>query len=140
LSPAIRGHGKTQLWTQIWFNVVRAYCIPIAVASFETRAKPHIQRYLRTLLTGKLEKNMDEEEKRKADAFIEDRYLFMVHPDGRPSLKWFLDMAEVAVVRHGARIIQVDPWNRLEAARAGTRAKPNTSACACGKSIRSPTT
>jgi len=111
------GHGKTQLWTQIWFNIVRAYCIPIAVASFETRAKPHIQRYLRTLLTGKLEKNLDEQEKRKADAFIEDRYLFMVHPEGRPSLKWFLDMAEVAVVRHGARIIQVDPWNRLEAAR-----------------------
>lgn len=111
------GHGKTQLWTQIWFNIVRAYCIPIAVASFETRAKPHIQRYLRTLLTGKLVKNCDEEELKKADAFIEDRYLFMVHPDGRPSLKWFLDMAEVAVVRHGARIIQVDPWNRLEAAR-----------------------
>ena len=111
------GHGKTQLWTQIWFNVVRAYCIPIAVASFETRAKPHIQRYLRTLLTGKLEKNMDEMEKHKADKFIEDRYLFMVHPEGRPSLKWFLDMAEVAVIRHGARIIQVDPWNRLEAAR-----------------------
>jgi twinkle protein len=111
------GHGKTQLWTQIWFNIVRSYCLPIAVASFETRAKPHLQRYLRTLLTGKLEKNMDEEEKHKADAFIEDRYLFMVHPDGRPSLKWFLDMAEVAVVRHGARIIQVDPWNRLEASR-----------------------
>lgn len=111
------GHGKTQLWTQIWFNIVRSYCLPIAVASFETRAKPHIQRYLRTLLTGKLEKHLDEEEKRKADKFIEDRYLFMVHPQGRPSLKWFLDMAEVAVVRHGARIIQVDPWNRLEAAR-----------------------
>lgn len=111
------GHGKTQLWTQIWFNVVRAYCLPIAVASFETRAKPHIQRYVRTLLTGKLEKNLDGEEKAKADAFIEDRYLFMVHPEGRPSLKWFLDMAEVAVIRHGARIIQVDPWNRLEAAR-----------------------
>lgn len=111
------GHGKTQLWTQIWFNVVRAYCIPMAVASFETRAKPHIQRYLRTLLIEKLEKNMDESEKRKADMFIEDRYLFMVHPEGRPSLKWFLDMAEVAVVRHGARIIQVDPWNRLEGSR-----------------------
>jgi twinkle protein len=111
------GHGKTQLWTQIWFNIVRSYCLPIAVASFETRAKPHLQRYIRTLLSGKLEKDMDEEEKRKADAFIEDRYLFMVHPEGRPSLKWFLDMAEVAVVRHGARIIQVDPWNRLEASR-----------------------
>lgn len=111
------GHGKTQLWTQIWFNITRTYCIPVAIASFETRAKPHIQRYLRTLLVGKLEKDMDDDEKRKADAFIEDRYLFMVHPDGRPTLKWFLDMAEVAVIRHGARIIQVDPWNRLEAAR-----------------------
>ena len=39
----------------VWFNVVRAYCVPIAVASFETRAKPHIRRYLRTLLIGKLE-------------------------------------------------------------------------------------
>jgi len=111
------GHGKTQLWTQIWFNVVRAYCIPAAIASFETRPKPHMQRYLRTLLIGKQVKNCNEEELAKADKWIEDRYLFMVHPDGRPTLKWFLDMAEVAVIRHGARIIQVDPWNRLEASR-----------------------
>lgn len=111
------GHGKTQLFTQIWFNIVRTYCVPMAVASFETRAKPHIRRYLRTLLTGKLEKDCDELERAKADKWIEDRYLFMVHPDGRPTLKWFLDMAEVAVVRYGARIIQLDPWNRLEASR-----------------------
>jgi twinkle protein len=111
------GHGKTQLWTQIWFNIVRAYCVPIAIASFETRAKPHVRRYLRTLLIGKLEKDCDEGELARADKWIEERYLFMVHPEGRPSLKWFLDLAEVAVIRHGARIIQVDPWNRLEAAR-----------------------
>jgi len=111
------GHGKTQLWTQIWFNVVRAYCLPIAVASFETRAKPHVRRYLRTLFIGKKEAVMSEEEMHRADKWIEDRYLFMVHPEGRPNLKWFLDMAEVAVIRHGARIIQVDPWNRLEASR-----------------------
>lgn len=111
------GHGKTQLFCQIWFNVVRAYCVPIMVASFETRAKPHLRRYLRTLLTGKLERDMDELERAKADKWIEDRYLFLAHPDNRPTLKWFLDMAEVAVVRHGARIIQIDPWNRLEASR-----------------------
>jgi twinkle protein len=117
------GHGKTQLWTQIWFNIVRAYCVPIAIASFETRPKPHIQRYVRTLLSGKLEKDMDDQERRKADAFLEDRYLFAVHPEGRPSLRWFLDMAEVAVVRHGARIIQVDPWNRLEGSRGSTESE-----------------
>ncbi len=111
------GHGKTQLWTQVWFNITRAYCMPIAIASFETRAKPHIRRYLRTLFTGKKEVNMTEEETHRADKWIEERYLFMVHPDNRPTLKWFLDMAEVAVIRHGARVIQLDPWNRLEASR-----------------------
>jgi twinkle protein len=64
-----------------------------------------------------LEKDLSDDEKAKADAWIDDRYLFLVHPDQRPTLDWFLDMAEVAVVRHSARIIQVDPWNRLEASR-----------------------
>jgi twinkle protein len=50
-----------------------------------------------------------------ADAWIEERYLFLVHHDGRPTLEWFLEKAEAAVVRYGARIIQLDPWNRLEA-------------------------
>lgn len=111
------GHGKTALWQQIWFQIVRDYSVPVAMASFETKAKPHIQRQLRTLLSGKLEKNMTHEEKAKADAWIEERYLFIIHPEERPTLEWVLDMAEVAVVRHGAKIIQIDPWNRMEAAR-----------------------
>ncbi len=118
------GHGKTFLFQQIWFQVVKAYGVPAAMASFETRAKPHIRRQLRTLLTGKLESKLDDDEKRKADDWINERYLFLVHPDQRPTLAWFLDMAEVAVIRHGARIIQIDPWNRLEASR--NRDEPET--------------
>lgn len=111
------GHGKSVLWGQIWFQVVRAYAIPICVASFETRPKPHVRRQLRTLLTGTLEKDMSEAEIARADAWINERYLFAVHPDQRPTLDWFLDVAEVAVIRHGARIIQLDPWNRIEGSR-----------------------
>lgn len=111
------GHGKTQLWQQIWFQIVKEYGVIACMASFETRAKPHIRRQIRTLLTRKLEKEMSEQEKRQADAWIEDRYLFPMHPDQRPTLDWFMDIAEVAVIRHGARVIQVDPWNRLEASR-----------------------
>jgi twinkle protein len=111
------GHGKTALWTQIWFGIVKAYDLQACVASFETRAKPHLRRQLRTLFCGALECHLQPQEIAEADAWINDHYLFLVHPDQRPSLKWFLDMAEVAVVRHGARIIQLDPWNRLEAAR-----------------------
>lgn len=111
------GHGKTAMWSQIWFQIVKQYGVGACIASFETRAKPHLRRQLRSLLMRKLEKDLSDDEKRKADDWINDRYLFLVHPDQRPTLDWFLDMAEVAVVRHGVRIIQLDPWNRLEASR-----------------------
>jgi twinkle protein len=111
------GHGKTALWCQIWFNVARRYGVAVCVASFETRAKPHLRRQLRTLFCGGLEKNLTAQEIAEADGWINDRYFFIEHPEQRPTLEWFLDMAEVAVVRHGARIVQLDPWNRLEGAR-----------------------
>lgn len=112
------GHGKTIFWNQVWFNVAREYAVPVAIASFETRPKPHLRRQLRTLHSGRLEKDMSPAEISKADDWINNHYLFLVHKDQRPTLEWFLDMAEVAVIRHGARVIQLDPWNRLEAARA----------------------
>jgi twinkle protein len=112
------GHGKTALWNQIWFNVVRRYDVAFCGASFETRPKPHLRRQLRTLINGKLEFSLTDEEKARADRWINDRYFFFVHPDSRPNLDWFLDMAEVAVVRYGARVVQLDPWNRLEGSRA----------------------
>lgn len=111
------GHGKTHLWAQIWFQVVRRHQVTACIASFETRVKPHHRRILRTLYTGKLEKDMGQAEARRADDWIRERYLWLRHPDQRPTLDWVLDMAEVAVVRHGAKILQIDPWNRLEGAR-----------------------
>ena len=111
------GHGKTALWQQIWFQVLREYGVAACMASFETRAKPHIRRQLRTLYWGRLEHELSEQERAKADSWINDHYFFAIHAEQRPTLDWFLDRAEVAVVRWGARIIQLDPWNRLEGAR-----------------------
>ncbi|MBX3546883.1 DnaB-like helicase C-terminal domain-containing protein [Chelatococcus sp.] len=111
------GHGKTAMWTQIWFQVVNMYGLVACIASFETRPKPHVRRTLRTLKSGKLEKDMSDDEKARADKWIEERYLWLQHEDQKPNLKWLLDKAEVAVVRHGARILQIDPWNRLEGGR-----------------------
>lgn len=117
------GHGKTMMFTQIWFQIVKNYDLSIGVCSFETRAKPHLRRILRTLYNGKLEKEQSEEELRKADRWIEDRYCFFIHPEQRPTLEWYLDMAEVAVIRYGAKIIQIDPWNRLEEQRGRDESK-----------------
>jgi twinkle protein len=38
-------------------------------------------------------------------------------PNRRPSLCFVLDMAEVAIIRENARIVQIDPWNRLDCDR-----------------------
>lgn len=108
---------NTLLFTQIWFQVLQAYRLSMFIASFETRAKPHIRRQIRTLFMGALEKDMSDDDKHKADAWINDHYFFAVHPEHRQTLEWFLDLAEVAVVRHGVRIVAIDPWNRLEGAR-----------------------
>lgn len=113
------GMGKTVLFGQIWRNVVHNYDQVACIASFETRPKPHIRRQLRSLWgpNPKREIAMDAADIAAADRWIDEHYLFIVHPERRPDLKWLLDEAEVAVVRHGARILQIDPWNRLEAAR-----------------------
>ena len=108
---------NTALWNQIWFNVVKTYCIPFCGASFETRPKPHVRRQLRSLYCGGLERDLQPEEIDAADRWINERYIWLVHPDNRPTLEWILDKAEVSVIRHGARILQIDPWNRMEAQR-----------------------
>lgn len=113
------GHGKSLMFCQIFFDLIRNHGLRACIASFETRPKPHIRRQLRTLLTNKLEMEMSDSELAQADDWINDRYLFLNHPDQRPTLEWLLECAETAVVRHGVRIIQIDPWNRLEAMRDG---------------------
>ena len=112
------GHGKSTLWGQLWFEIIKKYDLTGCFASFETRPKPHMRRQLRTLFNkGIHETALIPSEIEKADNWIEEHYLFLQHHEQRPTLDWFLDRAEVAVIRHGARIIQVDPWNRLEASR-----------------------
>lgn len=114
------GHGKTMLFSQIWYNVVRRHDLIACVASFETRPKPHLRRMLRTLYGQRLETHLLNDYPEivdMADVWINEHYLFAVHPERRPNLGWLMDKAEVAVVRHGAQILQIDPWNRLEGSR-----------------------
>jgi twinkle protein len=113
------GHGKTTFFAQIWFYIVQSYGLVAAMASFETRAKPHYRKMLRQYWAGCAEREIADAEVRKADAAINDHYRWILHPDETPTLGWILDMAEVAVVRDGARILQIDPWNRIEAQRDG---------------------
>src|SRR5262249_50039655 len=43
------GHGKTLLFAQIFYQIVRQHNLCACVGSFETRPKPHLRRQLRSL-------------------------------------------------------------------------------------------
>ena len=112
------GCGKTIAWTQIWYQTLKANGLAMCDASFETPAKPHLRRQIRNLYC--LDHDLDRRDDRNlaaADAWIDERYSFLVHPEQQPTLRWLLDAAEVAVIRHGAKVLRIDPWNRLEGAR-----------------------
>jgi len=111
------GHGKTTLMLQIWFQICRDYGLKAAIASFENRAKPHHRRYIRQFMYGRPEDALTDDERAHADEWNNEHFLWLVHPNRKPSLKWILEMAEVAVVRHNARVLQIDPWNKLEGDR-----------------------
>ena len=111
------GMGKTTLFGQVWFQVVDRHELVACIASFETRPKPHLRTQLRTLKGRKLEEVMTPQEIAVADRWINEHYLFLQHPDRRPDLQWLLSQAEAAVHRHRVKILQIDPWNRLEANR-----------------------
>lgn len=111
------GHGKTTLDMQLVYQMCRDYGLKAAVASFETRPKPHHRRNVRQFMYGRREHELTEQQRLHADRWIEDNLLWMVHPNQRPSLNWLLDMAAGAIHRHGARIVVIDPWNKLDGDR-----------------------
>lgn len=111
------GHGKTQMWSQIWYQVMSANNLVACIATFETKPKPHYQRMIRQLYGRGLLHTLDAKQIAEADRWIEEHYRFIIHREERPTLEWLLNQAEIVIVRDGAKIVQIDPWNRLEASK-----------------------
>lgn len=113
----IPSHGKSTFLNDALCRVVEAHGLTVAWASFEQRPQTDHRRNLRSWYLrakpGQLDwtqAGIDE-----ADAWIDRHHVFM-HPneDEDVTLDWFLEKAEVAVVRHGAQVIVGDPWNEMD--------------------------
>lgn len=113
------GHGKTQLWSQLWFQIMKTHDLVACIATFETKPKPHYQRIIRQLHGRGLLENLTDDQIKSADDWIRGHYRFIMHREERPTLEWLLGQAEIVIIRDGAKIVQVDPWNRLEATKEG---------------------
>jgi twinkle protein len=83
-------------------------------ASFEQVAQRDHRRFLRTWFNAKLVVHQTPEEINKADAWINQNFLFVVPgDDDEPTLEWVVERLSMAVVRHGVKLCIVDPWNEL---------------------------
>lgn len=112
------GFGKTSFANDLFCGVANDNGLVIAWASFEQEPQRDHRRNLRSWTTEKLERDLTEIERANADAWIDRHHVFIVpSEDHDADLEWLLDKMEVAVVRFGAAIIIIDPWNELEHSR-----------------------
>lgn len=103
-------------------NTIAAHCVsrgvPICIASFETMPKPTLIDGIAKALIGCSGYEFDRHlGKAAAYAAIEDRVRVITNALDEYlefDIDTFLETARMAVIRDGARVIVLDPWNELE--------------------------
>lgn len=112
------GFGKTTFAHDLFCGIAQDNDLTIAWASFEQEPQRDHRRNLRTWFCQTPEHRLDAEQLGAADRWIDARHAFLVpSEDDDADLEWLLDRMEVAVVRFGATIFIIDPWNELEHSR-----------------------
>lgn len=94
---------------------------PVCIASFETDVKPILVEGLTMAMMGCGKGEMRTDKNKAAYEDVRDRIRKhvtiisqAVDEDLEMDLDKFLELARLAVIRHGAKMIVLDPWNELE--------------------------
>lgn len=112
------GYGKTTFAHDLFCGIAQDNDLTLAWASFEQEPQRDHRRNLRTWFCSTPEHQLDHVQLASADRWIDERHVFLVpSEDDDADLEWLLDKMEAAVVRFGASIILIDPWNELEHSR-----------------------
>lgn len=114
------GHGKSTWTQQLVTNLANYHGWNIAIASFEMRIKPFVVDALASAYFGRGVKELDYSDRREAHAWINEQFCFIApEPESTRAhdIDWLLERAAAAVIRHGARVLLIDPWNEIEHSR-----------------------
>lgn len=110
------GHGKSTFTTQLATYLAMSQGWKIGVASFEM-VHDYVLRSIATTYHDKAHFTFSENMKRESDRFIQKHFCFIIpNPDSESvnDVDWLLRKAADAVVRHGIRVLLIDPWNEIE--------------------------
>lgn len=109
--------GKSTLMNQVIGHAM-VNNFPVCVASFETDVNPILRDGLLTSILGCQKHEIKNHENRDhAMQCLKERLTIIsqtVDEDMEMDLDKFLELCRTAVVRHGVKMIVLDPWNELE--------------------------
>lgn len=128
--------GKSTLMNAVIANAMVNH-FPVCVASFETDVKPILRDGIRQAILGcQRHEMLRHPNLEHADQCIRERLRIIsqtVDEDMEMDLDKFLELCRTAVVRHGVKMIVLDPWNELE----HKRRRDETETDYIGRAIRS---
>jgi twinkle protein len=112
------GAGKSTWANQLVAQAALIHEWNAAIASFEMRVRPYVTRTLMSVYDDQAKPSLLRAQ--TSQEWVEDRFTFIApEPDDEAThdIAWLIERMEVAVIRHGARVILVDPWNEIEHVR-----------------------
>ena len=111
-------HGKSTWTVQFATQLAMWHGWTVAIASFEMRIKPYVTNQIRnTFIMRRLATGGTPDARLSPDQFLERRFCFIApdpEEDIQHDLDWLLDRMATSVIRHGARVIIIDPWNEID--------------------------
>jgi twinkle protein len=114
----IPSHGKSRFGLELLCSMALNHGHRSVIFSAEMRIKPYVRAILREHYLNKWSKDFTLDDKRQADAWIEDAFYF-IDQDPREeqeeaTVEWLIEKASDAVVRYGTSWPLIDPWNQVE--------------------------
>lgn len=111
------GHGKSTWTVQLAAQLALYHGWNIALASFEMRIKPYVTNQITNVFVRRRLDARTHDARLDPEAFIQRRFCFIA-PDPEEDidhdLDWLLERMATAVIRHGVRVVIIDPWNEID--------------------------
>ncbi|XP_050276476.1 twinkle homolog protein, chloroplastic/mitochondrial isoform X2 [Quercus robur] len=115
--------GKSEWIDALLCNLNETAGWKFALCSMENRVREHARKLLEKHIKkpffdasyGGSAERMTVEELQQGKKWLSDTFhLIRCEDDSLPSIKWVLDLAKAAVLRHGVRGLVIDPYNELD--------------------------
>lgn len=111
------GQGKTSFIMAIVSDLIKQG-VNVALGSFETAVRPILQNKLRAHLRNCSDKDVLSGDNSKADRDIDRQFVVIAQQpnddESDMTLDDVLELARIAVIRDGVKLVILDPWNEVE--------------------------